>query len=32
MDLWASYRYSDIVNYAMDQALYTEYISNTSNR
>jgi hypothetical protein len=32
MDLWASYRYSDIINYAMDQALYTEYISNTSNR
>jgi hypothetical protein len=32
MDLWVSYRYSDIVNYAMDQALYNEYISNTTNR
>jgi len=32
MDLWVSYRYSDIVNYAMDPAFYKEYISNTSNR
>jgi len=32
MDLWVSYRYSDIINFAMDTAFYNNYISNTSNR
>ena len=32
MDLWVSYRYSDIIQVAMDAAFYNHYISNTSNR
>ena len=32
MDLWVSSRYSDIIQFAMDSAFYTDYISNTSNR
>jgi hypothetical protein len=32
MDLWVSSRYSDIIQFAMDPALYTDYISNTTNR
>lgn len=32
MDLWVSTRYSDLIQYAMDSAFYTDYISNTTNR
>jgi len=32
MNLWLSYRYSDIIQVAMDAAFYNHYISNTSNR
>jgi hypothetical protein len=32
MDLWVSSRYSDIIQFAMDTAFYTDYISNTNNR
>jgi len=32
MDLWVSYRFSDIINFAMDASFYNDYISNTTNR
>jgi hypothetical protein len=32
MDLWISSRYSDLIQFAMDNEFYKDYISNTSNR
>lgn len=32
MNLWISYRYSDIIQFAMDKSFYNDYISNTNNR
>jgi hypothetical protein len=30
MDLWVSYKFSDIINYAMDTLSYSEYLNSTS--
>ena len=31
MDLWISYRFSDIIQYAMDTAVYNTYIKDTQD-